>query len=876
MGSIDHPSLLARRVADQVRALLDGYGAAVYRLEEESGALVAVATSGDLGPAFRPGLVFPRGTGIVGLVLNDARPVTTPNVLTDARVTLSPENKALIEQARFRSVLAVPLLVSGTVIGAVSVGAAEGRVFTESELTVLQAFADQAATAIDNARLYHEAAEHQRRLATMIEVARKLTSRLDLPTVLATVAEAAAEVFGAEVGFRLVEGHDLVLHGVTPGASEKMVRERLRIGESISGKVAATGEPIVTSNVPADTRAIPEHRQGGSATDVLMCVPIRGGSNILGTLNIYRERGQQFRDGDLAMAMSLADQAGVAIENAHLYRRSVQQAARTAALADVARLLSETLDVELVARRIAGSTRELLNVYHAVIFRLDAESGDLVALTATEELASALGADIRFPMGIGAVGRAVEERAIVASPNALTDARIVLTPDLRRSLEQAPWRAVLGVPLLVGDRVIGAIGIGDREGREFEADEIRLAEAFAAQAALALENAKLYGDARRAYEDLSRAQHDLLRVETLRAVGQLAAGVAHHLNNLLSVVIGRLQLGLMKCPDPTLRTQLESAERAAGDGADVVRRLLRFTRRQTAPESVAIDLNELVGEVIEFTRPRWQNECLAQGITVDVQLERGQVPTIAGDPTALREVFLNLVFNAVDAMPRGGRITFTTWARDGAVYCSVSDTGIGMSADVQRRALEPFFTTKGLKSTGLGLSAAYGILERHGGALSIASQAGRGTTVTVHVSSGLIASESPGAPPSPAPPPLRILFVDDEEEVRAVVSEMLTVDGHQIIETANGAQALARLAVDSSIDLVLTDLGMPGMTGWDVARTVRASRPSLMVGLVTGWGETPEATPDLRDCVDFIVSKPVDRDTLYRAVAQARSRRRPA
>jgi GAF domain-containing protein len=741
LGSIDHPSVLARRIADQVRALLDGYGAAVYRLEEASGNLVAVATSGDLGPAFRPGLVFPPGTGIVGLVLRSAGAVTTPNVLSDSRVTLTPDNEALIEQARFRSVLAVPLLVDGTVIGAVSVGAAEGRIFTDRELTVVQAFADQAAIAIDNARLYREAEEHRRRLATMVEVARKLTSRLDFPSVLATVAEAVSEVFGAEVGFRLIEGDDLVLHGATRGARERTVRERLKIGESISGKVAATGTPIVTSNVAADMRAIPEHRRGGRATDALMCVPIRGGSHILGTLNIYRERGQQFGDGDLAIAMSLADQAGVALENASLYRRSVQQAERTAALADVARLLSETLDVEVVGRRIADSTRELLSVHHAVIFRLEVESGSLVALTATEELAGALGRNIRFPRGIGAVGRAVEERTVVASPNALTDGRIVMTPELRRNIEQAPWRAVLAVPLLIGDRVIGAIGIGDREGRVFEADEIRLAEAFAAQAALALENAKLYGEARRAYEDLSRAQEELLRAETLRAVGQLAAGAAHHLNNLLSVVLGRLHLGLMKCEDPYLRAQLETAERAAGDGADVVRRLLRFSRRQTEPECVSIELNELAAEVIELTRPRWQNECLAQGITVDVRLERGDIPTIAGDPTSLREVLLNLIFNAVDAMPAGGRITITTWAAEGDACCQVSDTGIGMPPDVQRRALEPFFTTKGLKSTGLGLSAAYGIVQRHGGTISIESEPDHGAVVTLRLPSGAPISE---------------------------------------------------------------------------------------------------------------------------------------
>ena len=171
MSDAEDPLALAQRIADQIRALLDSYGAAVYRLDETSGAQVAVATSGDLGPRFRPGLVFPRGTGIVGLVLVEGRPVTTPNVLNDPRVTLTPDNQSLVEQAQYRSVLAVPLIVNGTVIGAVSVGAAEGRIFTEREMTVVQAFADQAAIAIENARLYQEAAAHQRQLATMVDVA---------------------------------------------------------------------------------------------------------------------------------------------------------------------------------------------------------------------------------------------------------------------------------------------------------------------------------------------------------------------------------------------------------------------------------------------------------------------------------------------------------------------------------------------------------------------------------------------------------------------------------------------------------------------------------------------------------------------------------
>src|SRR2546428_99107 len=225
------------------------------------------------------------------------------------------------------------------------------------------------------------------------------------------------------------------------------------------------------------------------------------------------------------------------------------------------------------------------------------------------------------------------------------------------------------------------------------------------------------------------------------------------------------------------------------------------------------------------------------GTIVATSPRRPTTRPAAGDPSPLREVLMNLICNAIEALPHGGEVAITAWAEDKAVFCSVVDTGTGMAPSIQKRAMEPFFTTKGFASTGLGLSVAYGIIRRHGGELSIDSVENRGTTVTFRLIAADPAQPSDTTPPAALSEKLRILLIDDDSQVRAVVGELLTMNGHTVITAGGGLEGLARLDGDDVIDLVLTDLGMPGMTGWDVARAAKARRPEIRVGLITGWGE---------------------------------------
>jgi len=349
--------------------------------------------------------------------------------------------------------------------------------------------------------------------------------------------------------------------------------------------------------------------------------------------------------------------------------------------------------------------------------------------------------------------------------------------------------------------------------------------------------------------------------------------MAHHLNNLFAVILGRLETLLAKVPEPDAKRYLEIVQRAAQDGAEVVRRVQRFSRVQPVLRSVPVDLNHLAQEVLELTRPRWHNEALLRQIRIDTALELGAIRPVAGELAPLREVLMNLLLNGIDAMPGGGRLIIKTWTSGSEVCCAVTDTGLGMSDEVRQRALDPFFTTKGPKSTGLGLSVTYGIVQRHNGRLEIDSAPGRGTTVTISLPAAGAAAAAISAPPaSPAleaPSHLRVLIVDDEPEVRSALADLLGTAGHTAFQAAGGLEALAWLDAGQTVDLVLTDLGMPGMMGSDLARAIRSRWPYLKIGLMTGWDESEGQVADAAAIVNFTLAKPFELGTLTRAYAAA-------
>ncbi len=395
----------------------------------------------------------------------------------------------------------------------------------------------------------------------------------------------------------------------------------------------------------------------------------------------------------------------------------------------------------------------------------------------------------------------------------------------------------LSVPVLNRTReTIGVLHLWDRDGgQSFSDADLRIAIGISEYAAVAWERASIV-------LRLVQLSEEQRRSERLRLAGELTAGLAHDLNNVLSIAIGRLdvfselQRQQTEIPE-VMHESLGVVRTALFDATQTVRRLQTFARGHAA-HFTDVRLAEIARDAIELARPRWQREALALGRTILVHQRFTAPGLVHGDATEIREAVLNLLINAVDALPSGGDITVTVDETAGAVQLSVADSGDGMSPQVLARAWEPFFTTKGDIGTGLGLPMVLGIAERHGAEATIDSSPSYGTTVTLRFPPAA-APDAGALPPQPPPasiPTLRVLVVDDEPRVRETTATMLRLLHQIAIEAASAAEARQLLAAEP-FDLLITDHGMPSMTGLDLIRRVRIERPALPIVLLTGWGD---------------------------------------
>jgi signal transduction histidine kinase/CheY-like chemotaxis protein len=528
---------------------------------------------------------------------------------------------------------------------------------------------------------------------------------------------------------------------------------------------------------------------------------------------------------------------------------------------------------------VLQSTMRAVHANIGSIMLLDQQRRTL-RIAASRGLPGEIHDEAEVRLGEGVAGKVAELGDAVIVDDIEKDARFAKINDPKYGTG-----SFICMPVRVGDRIIGVINLAKKEDasttpptpRPFSPTDLQFLTALLTYIGYAVDNARLLQEAQESaaqvqvvVDDLRATQAQLVRGETLSAIGKLASGMAHHLNNLFAVILGRIETLLAKVAEPEAHRYLEIVQRAALDGAEVVRRVQRFSRVQPVSRTIPVDLNQLAQEVLELTRPRWHNEALLRQIRIDTALDLGNIRRVAGEYAPLREVLLNLVLNAIDAMPDGGRLGIKTWTDIEGVHCDVSDTGGGMSEEVRQRALDPFFTTKGPKSTGLGLSVTYGIIQRHNGKIEIDSAAGRGTTVHITLPAVNAAAPAPSRPvtaPLLLPAALRVLLVDDELEVRAALADMLGTSGHTAFQTAGGEEALAWLEAGQPVDLVLTDLGMPGMTGADVARAVRARWPQLRIGLMTGWDESEGLVSGTSASVDFVIAKPFNLQALLSAYA---------
>jgi signal transduction histidine kinase/ActR/RegA family two-component response regulator/HAMP domain-containing protein len=446
-------------------------------------------------------------------------------------------------------------------------------------------------------------------------------------------------------------------------------------------------------------------------------------------------------------------------------------------------------------------------------------------------------------------------------------------------LAQGGLHALVMAPLLAENTVFGILIVARRAAHSFTSGECEFLSQLSEHVALAANQAQLYGALQRAYEDLRQTQQSAMQQERLRALGQMASGIAHDINNAISPVALYTEslLETETSLSPQGRHCLQVIERAIDDVAATVARMREFYRQREPRLALApVNANLVAQQVLDLTRARWSDMPQQRGIVIELRTELAEaLPMLPGSVGEIREALTNLIFNAVDAMPEGGTLSVRTASVGVAgarqVRIEVGDTGIGMDDITRRRCLEPFFTTKGERGTGLGLAMVYGMMERHGASIDIVTAPGQGTTVRLAFPAD--AAQDVAEPDDAAhvvPPRLRILVVDDDPMVLKSLRDILEIDGHEVV-SADGGQAgidcfLAAYDRHEYFAVVITDLGMPYVDGRKVASAVRQCSPATPIVMLTGWGQRLEADSDYPEHVNCVLGKPPRLKELRRAL----------
>nr|WP_218106386.1 ATP-binding protein [Duganella sp. SG902] len=563
-------------------------------------------------------------------------------------------------------------------------------------------------------------------------------------------------------------------------------------------------------------------------------------------------------------------------------RKVLAQLARMSLLHQITRSIGERQDLPSIFQVVVRSLEDQLPVDFSAICRYTDGKLEVsgVGVRSYElSMSLAMGEAAHIPIDQNGLSRCVA-------------GELVYEPDLAEVDFPFPQRLAKGglasmvlAPLLVESTVFGVLIVARRQPHSFSSSDCEFLRQLSEHVALAANQARLYASLQQAYDDLHQSQAQVTRQERLRALGQMASGIAHDINNAIAP-IGLYAESLLET-EPDLsergRASLQVMERAIDDVAATVARMREFYRQREPQITLStVNVNLMMQHVVDLTRARWSDMPQQRGIVIAMRQELApDLPMILGVEGEIREALTNLVFNAVDAMPDGGAVTLRTrylaQLDDGAgphVLVEVADNGCGMDEATQRRCLEPFFTTKGERGTGLGLATVYGMTERHGGRIAIESAPGQGTTVKMYFPVAAQAADDQAGKVALTPPSgMRILIVDDDPTLLASLGNILGFDGHDVTQADGGQAGIDRfreaVAAGQGYDVVITDLGMPYVDGRQVAETVKRVAPEVPVILLTGWGQ--RLIPDTDEGpvnVDQVLSKPPKIRELRAALAK--------
>jgi PAS domain S-box-containing protein len=709
-------------------------------------------------------------------------------------------------------------------------------------------------------------------LALLNEIGGRVAALLDLDQVLGQAAQLVQKRFGFHhVGlFIRASGEDrMVLSACAGEFAPLFPRDHsVALGRGMVGWVGLHGETLLANDVDAEPRYLNPYPDR-LPTRSELSVPIRIGDEVVGVLDLQSPQPDAFEPSGVTTLETLAAQVAVAINNARLYSQAAQ---RNRELTLLNRVIAATAVGEALESVLEVVCRELALAFEvpqaaAALFNEEKTEAVVVAEYLAPGRPPSLGATIPTAGNPGAL-HLLRNKTPLVIEDAQTDPRQAPIHDL---LRQRGTVSLLLLPLMMGEEVVGSLGVDAIEPRAFSAEEVDLAQRVAEQISGVLARARLRKERRQLEEQFHQAQK-------MEAVGRLAGGVAHDFNNLLTVfhLSTRLMERRLHHEDP-LWGHVQRIQDAGQRAAGLVRQLLAFSRREIVEPKV-LDLNQVLGELDKMLR-----RLIGEDLELTLLLADDLAP-VKIDPTQVEQVVVNLAVNARDAMPFGGKLTIETAnvVLDAAyaaqhlevepgeyVLLAVSDDGVGMSEEVQARLFEPFFTTKEKgKGTGLGLATVFGIVKQNQGYIGVYSEPGQGTTFKIY-----LPRVAEDAPPPPRPPQATargtetLLLVEDEAQVRELTHDILQGQGYQVLAARDGVEALrVAEAHEGPIHLLLTDVVMPRMSGKGLADQLLRTRPEMRVLFTSGYTDNAIVHHGvLAEGIAFL-SKPFELEAIARKV----------
>jgi signal transduction histidine kinase len=576
--------------------------------------------------------------------------------------------------------------------------------------------------------------EHEERadlgaLLSLVEVSETLLSEVEIERLYELILHVVQRETGADmVSLMLLDesSQELCVEAALGLPDELIGAARVRIGERIAGRVLEQGEPLLLTDRSAAEPSVRQAMKREELTSAL-CVPLKIKGRVFGVLNAGKTGREDPFDGhDLDLLSILASQAAIAIENSRVHDATRSRTSQLAALNDLTRVVTSTLDLDEVLRLAMQGINEIIQ----------AEAGSLLLLdetTSTLVFRMSLHGDVRqsppltLEMGQGIAGWVAKEGEPLLVPDVTTEPRFFKEGAEKFDLSA---RSILCVPLVIRDHVIGAIELVNKLDGKFTQEDLELLNSMAATIAIALENARLYTELAEFARELERSQAQLVKAEKLAATGRLAASLAHEINNPLQAIQNCLHLVTQRrsLDENKRQMYLSMAQEEVQRLIDLVQRMLDFYRPSTESKG-PVDVQEVLDDVLSLAGKRIQH-----GKIVVHRDASDPLPPVLGIANQLKQVFLNITINAVEAMPDGGDLYVdSVWDEQrGEVGVSFTDSGDGIPLAELANIFDPFYTSKP-KGTGLGLSVSHGIIERHGGRIDVRSDVGKGSTFTVHL-----------------------------------------------------------------------------------------------------------------------------------------------